>query len=651
MGLQTQHWAWDIFRRIFSGIDWIIYSIIKFILYGIFDLSNLTTASGLLNGIYTRIYVLLGVFMAFKLSFSFFQYIVDPESMSGKSEKGVSKLITRTIVMLIALISIPSILFRTDGGAGLLQRAQNAFLPMLPRIVLGVSTDGGSAINGSSQDIEAAANSMSIVTLRAFFAPSQELDSVCGDGTYESVPQITSIDEFTSYVNLTCSVPDDIFNSLPLINKVAGVKYYKYTYNFVVSTIVGILLVIMLLGITIDVAKRVFKMIVLEAIAPIPIMSLVDPKSSKDGAFSHWLKSLVSTFLDLFIKLGLLYIVLMFMQLIVSNGLFENWPAFSDDPIRSSYLTVILILGLIYFAREAPKFVKDALGMKDSGAGLGTGLGMAVGAVGGLVGGRSLSGMLTGAVAGASADPKKGAYATARDTAGQIRTGDKNWIGGFGAGLQRMSAKNQGRKAAARLGLTEASVKAADDYASDLEEKAEASERIYQEALHTGVRPTKTDTNGVERAMTFEELRNQADHDKVVAAKARKNADKAKEDFKLFGVSRSGIEERERNRRAHSYVAKKTAGVRSSVNEAYLGARGLTPESNEELKASKQEQEFIRTAQRTGFDPRNRTNNKDPYNKDVEERLEKDYLKEELRQQNIKGNRNNNKKSNNSNGS
>ena len=46
-------------------------------------------------------------------------------------------------------------------------------------------------------------------------------------------------------------------------------------------------------GITIDVAKRVFKLIILEVVAPIPIMSLIDPKSSKDGAFSHWLKSLI----------------------------------------------------------------------------------------------------------------------------------------------------------------------------------------------------------------------------------------------------------------------------------------------------------------------------------------------------------------------
>ena len=237
---------------------------------------------------------------------------------------------------------------------------------------------------------------MAVSTLRAFFAPSQELDSACGQGTYADTPQITSVVEFLNNLNLTCSAGINV--DLVLV-QFGSAKYYKYTYNFLVSTIVGILLVLMLLGITIDIAKRVFKLIILEVVAPIPIMSLIDPKSSKDGAFSHWLKSLISTFLDIFIKLGLLYVIIMLVQLIVNQKLFQNYPEFFEDPLRSSYLTVILILGLIFFAKEAPKFIKDSLGIKDSGAGLGTGLGAAVGAVGGLVGGRSLSGMLTGAVA------------------------------------------------------------------------------------------------------------------------------------------------------------------------------------------------------------------------------------------------------------
>ena len=84
MVLQAESWINNILRTILAGLDYVIYGLIKNVLFLTFDLANLTTSSKILNGIYSRIYVLLGVFMAFKLSFSFFQYIVDPESMTGK---------------------------------------------------------------------------------------------------------------------------------------------------------------------------------------------------------------------------------------------------------------------------------------------------------------------------------------------------------------------------------------------------------------------------------------------------------------------------------------------------------------------------------------------------------------------------------------
>ena len=537
MGLQTAGWVMDIIRVIFGSIDWIVYSLVKFILFGIFDLSSLTTASGIMNGIYARIYVILGIFMAFKLSFSFFQYIVDPESISGKSEKGVSKLISRTIIMLLVLVSVPSILFGGDEGGGLIQRAQKAFLPMLPRLLLGINEDSGVSIdNGNNtDDIASAADTMAVSTLRAFFAPSQELDSACGQGTYADTPQITSVVEFLSNLNLTCSAGVNV--DLVLV-QFGSAKYYKYTYNFLVSTIVGILLVLMLLGITIDVAKRVFKLIILEVVAPIPIMSLIDPKSSKDGAFSHWLKSLISTFLDIFIKLGLLYVIIMLVQLIVNQKLFQNYPEFFEDPLRSSYLTVILILGLIFFAKEAPKFIKDSLGIKDSGAGLGTGLGAAVGAVGGLVGGRSLSGMLTGAAAGASADPKQGAWAAGRDTAGKIRTGDKNYSGGLGATLQRATVKRQGVREARKLGITagdNGTLKAAKNYMIQTESDEQDARMRYEEALHRGASED-----------TINQLRDNYVQAQSTAASAKKQYETMSKVGETYGLSESKQDEQKR---------------------------------------------------------------------------------------------------------
>ena len=370
MGLQEETWFFQIIRPIFGFFDRLIYRLIKWVLYGVFDLSALSTNSEVFNGIYSRIYVILGVFMAFKLSWSFFQYIINPDSMSGKSEQGVGKIFTRVFLMLFALMFLPAILFGQNGSKGLLARAQDAFLPVVPRLIFGSdSIAGNNTTNGATNSIDQISDEISLTILQGFFFPSKEVDTVCAPDTSSKYENIKSIDEFAEKLTETCAKRDDARNIVNL-----GTKYYVYSYMPFVSTLVGILVVALLLGITLDVAKRIFKLIILEIIAPIPIMSLMDPKSSKGGAFQNWTKSLISTFIDIFLKFGLLYLVIVLIHMIVksheSGGLFSNFPEFSDNPLRSSYLILILILGLILFAKEAPKFIKDAIGVKSDGGSL-----------------------------------------------------------------------------------------------------------------------------------------------------------------------------------------------------------------------------------------------------------------------------------------
>lgn len=389
MGLQGQSWYMDLIRQIFAFLDKLVYGLIKWILFGIFDLSHLTTNSEIFSGIYSRIYVILGIFMAFKLAFSFFQYIIDPESMTGKGEKTISKLFMRVFIMLAALIFLPTILFGSNGQEGFLSRAQRAFLPTLPKFLFGVNDIGGLATNGDnfSASIEQSADEIATVTLSGFFAPPKELDEVCGPGTYEKTPPIKTLDDFSNNINLPCDKVGTGFIGL------FATKYYKYSYMMFISTVVGVLIAALLLGVTLDVAKRIFKLMILEVIAPIPIMSLIDPKGSKDGAFSKWVHSLITTFLDIFLKLGLVYLIIILIHMIVnsgdSGGMFTNFPSGEGTEFRQVYLTILLILGLIFFAKEAPKFIKESMGIKDSGGGLFDDV-KSIGKAAGLVGGAAV---------------------------------------------------------------------------------------------------------------------------------------------------------------------------------------------------------------------------------------------------------------------
>ena len=448
-----------IIRVLLACLDYIVYSLAKWIMYVIFDLSNLTTSSELLNSIYQRVYLILAIFMAFKLSFSFFKYLVSPESMRD-DKQGIAALFKNVMIMLAALIAIPAILFGTskngNGEGGLLARAQKAFLPMVPRIILGIDS-GDSGAKASDDSLEQASEEMALAALKAFFTPAvygeddQNIIKKCKNvSSKDDVPQIERISDIVSLVNETCksgfSIKLGIFN-------IGAARYYYYSYTYIASLIVGIILDVSLLGLCIDVAKRVFKIIVLQVVAPIPIMSLIDPgAASEKGRFGKWLKMLTSTYLELFIKLGVLYAIVLLIQKIVEDGLFSNFPKFTDHPIRALFLTVALIIGLFQFAREAPKFISDALGVDASSGGgmmgkMAKGLGgAAAGFAGGALQGNAMAGAVSGARESYNAKPGEtgNAFHKGSETAARIQTGDDKREVGFGASMMRRVGAGRG---------------------------------------------------------------------------------------------------------------------------------------------------------------------------------------------------------------
>ena len=453
-------WIQTQIRGLFAGINYCIYSLIEWIMYGIFDIAALEINTGLLNDIYTRIYVFLGIFMLFKLTISFLKYMVDPDSLVDK-EKGVGKLVSHTIVMLALLILLPQFF-------PLLREAQREFLPVLPRIILGQDTD-------NSDTVEDNAEAMTAAVLGAFYSPC----SSCSEA--DKPDPITSI--------------DDMMNTYG--DRVNG--QFAYDFNYIWAIVVGIIMAVILLSITIKIGIRMFKMFILEMIAPVPIMSYIDPKAAKDGAFASWVKQLISTFLDIFVRLGIVYVVLMLMSALADGTLVDasSWPT---DTMRSSYLMVFIVIALLMFAKDAPNFVKDALGIKhdkDTSGGLAaiTGgiLGIGAGTVSGVISGRGLRGAITGAATGFAAGyqggmtgKKANAWQAAGDAAIQARTGNEKAKSGVLAAIQTGAVKGQLAREARKLNLTDDTLSAAKQNMIDMQGLAAEAERNWQYGVQTG---------------------------------------------------------------------------------------------------------------------------------------------------------------------
>ena len=466
MFLQGQGWIMDIIRSLIANIDTVLFTVVRFILVIIFDMANYEMPFDRLQGIYDRMFVLISVFMVFKLSFTFFQYLMNPDRMSD-NKTGLPKLFRNTMIMIVLMIFLPMLFTGRIGGSGdksFVIRLQNAAIPTLTRVLLG--TDGvGAGQSGqqtSQNTIDTSselANEITLAVAKAFIHHSIEAERICNfsRGDYP----LNSIEEIPVVATQDCRVSGSGWFGSNLF----GDDVYIYSYTYLLPAVVAVILGFILLRMALSVGKRVFKLMILEIITPIPVMSLINPQAldKGDSPFMAWLHSFISTFLEIFFQLAILYLFIIFIDVIITDSTYSFANATDVvDLARKAFVSVALVLSLLFFAGEAPGFLKKALGIKDSGdemgAIMGAGIGAAVGGAQGFMQGLRHGSPLQGAIQGGRAGAQNGSKAknvaeslanmhAGGDAAAQLITGNKNYRTGALAGLGRSAARWKGMNA------------------------------------------------------------------------------------------------------------------------------------------------------------------------------------------------------------
>ena len=83
-----------------------------------------------------------------------------------------------------------------------------------------------------------------------------------------------------------------------------------------------------------------------------------------------WSQTLVKVYLDLFMRLAIMMLTVVIIQSLTKNGLsFEGFGEYG--PLVNVMALILGIISVLMFVKEGPKFITDALGIKDSGFGLG----------------------------------------------------------------------------------------------------------------------------------------------------------------------------------------------------------------------------------------------------------------------------------------
>ena len=196
-------------------------------------------------------------------------------------------------------------------------------------------------------------------------------------------------------------------------------------FNGFMALLAGGLAAWMFLCYAMEIGVRVAKLGVLQLISPIPVMMRIVP-GKKESMFDKWLHQLINTYLDVFIRLIIIFFSLFAISLVpdVLDTLWASLGSSSNNAFIRILAGVVVILGILKFGQDAPGLLKEFFGglgggtfalrspakqISDNKLAMG-GLGMIGGAASGAVKnigkGSTVGGAVSGAFRGARAGYK-----------------------------------------------------------------------------------------------------------------------------------------------------------------------------------------------------------------------------------------------------
>ena len=419
-GINFLGFAGNILYELFILIDSIVYSIAAYAIQAFFAIAELDfVANGFeqISYILGRIMILCGVFALFKLSFTLINYIIDPGKTNKSAETG-TKLVKNILIAIVLLVSL-NLIFTS------LYKFQNSIIKnnVIPKIIYGADNYDS---NGQEMDIKENAKKFAntIFVSLMLGGNSNENLSTSAKNAVDRVLDGASINLLSPYAT------DSGFNYLPFISFIVGVLVCYYFLVFAIE-----------LGI------RMVKLLVLQILAPIPIIMSIDP-TQKDK-LKKFGKLYSGIYLSVFIRIFTVYLAFAAISLI--GNVLGN---ISETSSGTSWLVhILLIIAIFKATKELPKLIEDALGMKlglgDAGKGFGAVLKGTIAGTAGLVGGAIAGGItggaggaLGGAFTGLTTGVTKGA--AAKNAVGVIGASTGAIKGGFGMGARVAGAGGLG---------------------------------------------------------------------------------------------------------------------------------------------------------------------------------------------------------------
>lgn len=360
-------------RSIFYPICSFIYKMIYYF-YNVFELmcNGQIIRSTELAKLFGRVSLLLGVIMLFRVAFAFIQALIDPEAGLTDKEKGIPNVIKKVIIVFV-MFGVSGYVFELSRDVQALIVRDNVISRfLLPQQVNNESFGGALAAN----------------LFTAFYRVNPDVDPSqftpsSSSGTKVDPAYCAHDENYINVLRLKISENNDFSYLKNTCLSAKGVyegtddDEFVIEFNYIFCIAVGIAVLWFLVNYCISIGVRIVQLTVLQILSPVAFIGYLEPKS--DNAFSRWLKLYISTYLDLFIRMGIISFVCYLCALIMEgwnsgNGVFWTSVGNPQGFVRI-VIGIFMILALFQFAKKAPDLLKEVLpksGANGSALGFGT---------------------------------------------------------------------------------------------------------------------------------------------------------------------------------------------------------------------------------------------------------------------------------------
>lgn len=364
-------------------IDTLIYNLIS-TMYQVFSLisrASLFNGNSEVDAIVSRFSMILGIGMLFVLAYNIILLIMNPDKVSSGGDKSL-KGIAKNFVIAVVMLTCYSTVFNY------MTKLQNDIIEsqVIENIILGGDGSSGDSLKNMGSKV-------ATMVFSTFWHPLSDsgdalsyqecLEYVSGMNEGNDSSEKSSIFGLKGFIrdNVACVRYVDVYQKGEEGNFGAfigdsvlfakAIKGEDFEYLYIISSICGVIALLMFVSYTIDIGIRVAKLAFLQIIAPIPIMLYVTKPNG--GIFSKWINVLIKTYLTLFIRLATIYLSMFMINILIDGFTSNSGSVFGDTSnVATGVLLfgkLILVLGVLLFAKEAPKLFEELTGAKLSGDG------------------------------------------------------------------------------------------------------------------------------------------------------------------------------------------------------------------------------------------------------------------------------------------